>query len=142
MSDDAPAKAEHEFADEQKESFRKLGASMSFVGVFGLMLGILAGFFCAVAIVNGEVLGGLAGLFSSSVQVLLAAWTTSAGRSLSAVAVTRGRDVTYLMNAVGRLRWIYGVQRALIVLTVALMCVALALYLARGTLPVRWLYRG
>jgi hypothetical protein len=142
MSEEAPAKAEHEFEDAQKESFRKLGASMSFVGVFGLMLGVLAAFFSAVAMINGEYVGGVAGLFSSMVQLVLSAWTTSAGRSLTAIAVTRGRDVTYLMSAVGRLRWIYGVQRALIVLTVALMCVALALWFARGSSPVRWLFRG
>ena len=80
--------------------------------------------------------------FSAAMQIVLSAWTTSAGRSMTAIAVTKGRDVTYLMSAVGRLRWIYGVQRALIVLTVALMCVGVALWLAKGSLPVRWLFRG
>jgi hypothetical protein len=42
-------------------------------------------------------------------------WTTSAGRALSALVRTRGRDVAYLMDAVGQLRRLFGFARVFII---------------------------
>ncbi len=42
-------------------------------------------------------------------------WATSAGRSLSALVRTRGRDVAHLMEAVAQLRRLFGFARVFII---------------------------
>jgi hypothetical protein len=114
--------AGYEFSDASKESFRALAASTSFVGVCTMLLGGLSCVFLAGALYTGFVPsaigpGALAvGTAALAIVCLTTAWwMVSAGRSLSALVTTRGRDVEHLMGAVRQLRRFFGLARVVIV---------------------------
>jgi hypothetical protein len=117
--DDAP----YEFADARKESFRALAASMSFVGACLMLFGGLAAVFVAGELFAGFMSYAVAAAAVAALCLLGAWWMVSAGRSLSALVATRGRDVVLLMEAVVQLRRIFGLARVVIV-AVAVAAVA------------------
>lgn len=99
---------EYEFSEEHKEGFAALAASMSFVGVCVMLLGLMSATFGLAAVYGGYAAVG-AGLVAGALVCLpLGWWSTSAGRSLSALVRTRGRDVAHLMAAVVQLRRLFG----------------------------------
>ncbi len=110
-----------DFSDDQKESFRSLSASMSFVGVCLVLFGGLLAVFALVAVSAGFPWGAV------GLGVLAAAygptgwWTTSAGRSLSGIVRTRGGDVDHLMEAVAQLRRLFAFARAAIIVQTLLL---------------------
>ena len=57
----------------------------------------------------------------------MAWWMVSAGRSLSAMVRTRGRDVEQLMEAVVQLRRLFGLARVVIILVAMLVSIGGAL---------------
>jgi hypothetical protein len=99
---------EYEFSEDHKEGFAALAASMSFVGVCVMLLGLMSATFGLTAAYAGYVAvgGGLAA--GALVCLPLGWWATSAGRSLSTLVRTRGRDVALLMAAVVQLRRLFG----------------------------------
>ena len=107
--------ATFEFDEPQKAVFASLATSMSFVGVCGMLFGALSVVFVLASIYAGVVLAavGFAGL--ATVTAITSWWTVSAGRSLSAMVRTRGRDVENLMSAVAQLRRLFGLQRVLVI---------------------------
>jgi hypothetical protein len=106
----------YEFADAHKESFRPLAASMSFVGVCTMLFGMLSSVFFVGALYAGLASLALGTAVTSALSLVIAWWTVSAGRSLSALVATRGRDVEHLMQAVAQLRRLFGLARVIIVL--------------------------
>jgi hypothetical protein len=117
---------EYEFTEAQKESFRALAQSMSFVGVSMMLLGGLGGaIFGLVAFAEGFAANGVAVLVGVAVWIPMAWWMMSAGRSLGALVRTHGRDVHRVMEAVGSLRLLFGFARVVIlVFTLAVVLVA------------------
>jgi len=116
---DAPP--EHEFSETNKDSFRSLAQSMSFVGVSMLLLSGLGGsIFGLVAFSEGFVPAGVAVLVLSGVSTLVGWWTMSAGRVLGGLVRTHGRDVQRLMEAVAQLRLLFGFARVVIILSTLL----------------------
>lgn len=116
---------DREFDDAQRDAFRALAASMSFVGVCALLFGVLAAFFALLAAYAGFALDGVGIAVGAAACALVAWWTMSAGRSLSALVRTRGRDVEHLMEAVRHLRLLFGFARVVIIVY-ALAIVGLA----------------
>jgi hypothetical protein len=112
----AGATAEFEFSEEHKEALAALAASASFVGVCVMLLGFMSATFAAAALyASFAAVGG--GLFAGAcVCMPLGWWAMSAGRSLSALVRTRGRDVAHLMEAVVQLRRLFGFARVFIIL--------------------------
>jgi hypothetical protein len=131
-SDRDPKPDGFEFSDVQKESFRALSMSMSFLGIFVMLLGGLSAVFALGALyegfaVNGVVIGALA-----VVLMLMASWLLGGGRSLSAMMRTKGRDVDYLMEAIAQLRRYFGLT--LILLMIGMMAtVAAVVFCAMGS---------
>jgi len=131
-SDRDPKPEGFEFSDVQKESFRALSMSMSFLGIFVMLLGGLSAVFALGALyegfaVNGVVIGALA-----VVLMLMASWLLGGGRSLSAMMRTKGRDVDYLMEAIAQLRRYFGLT--LILLMIGMMAtVAAVVFCAMGS---------
>ncbi|MDP9037506.1 MAG: hypothetical protein M3O50_22140 [Myxococcota bacterium] len=125
--------AGYPFSEEHKDSFHALAASMSFVGVCCFLSGGLAGVFVVGELVAGFVPNALATAAVGAVSVALAWWTVSAGRSLSALVGTRGRDVEHLMDAVQHLRRLFGFLRIVVIgLAVAIVgSAALAVWCIR-----------
>lgn len=105
---------EPELGDQAKESLRRLGSSMSFVGVVTALFGLMALVGGIVSLSMGGTLA--AGLLAAQTVVLLLSgvWTTLGGRAMSTVYVTRGKDVTYLLEGVKNLRRLFGLQMVLI----------------------------
>jgi hypothetical protein len=110
------AGTDYEFVDSHKASFRALAASMSFVGVCTMLFGVLSCLFFVGALYAGLASLALGTAAGSALCLLIAWWTVSAGRSLSALVATRGRDVEHLMQAVAQLRRLFGLARVVIVL--------------------------
>jgi hypothetical protein len=113
----------YEFADAHKDSFRALAASMSFVGACAMLFGALACVFAAGALYAGFVGLAIGTAFGAAFSLVTAWWTMSAGRSLSALVATRGRDVDHLMRSIAQLRRLFGLARVVIVV-VAVAAVA------------------
>jgi hypothetical protein len=131
-SDRDPEPEGFEFSDVQKESFRALSLSMSFLGIFVMLIGGLSAVFALGALyegfaVNGVVIGALA-----VVLMLVASWLLGGGRSLSAMMRTKGRDIDYLMEAVAQLRRYFGLT--LILLMIGMMAtIAAVVFCAMGS---------
>jgi heme exporter protein D len=106
----------YEFVDAHKESFRALAASMSFVGVCTMLFAALSGVFFAGELYAGFVWAAVGMATLAAVCVLTAWWMMSAGRALSGLVGTRGRDVEHLMAAVVHLRRFFGLARVVIVI--------------------------
>jgi hypothetical protein len=113
----------YEFIDANKESFRALAASMSFVGVCTMLFAALSCIFFAGELYAGFLLGAIGMAALAALCVATAWWMMSAGRALSALVGTRGRDVEHLMAAVEQLRRFFGLARVVIV-AVAIVLVA------------------
>jgi hypothetical protein len=113
----------YEFPEPSKESFRALAASMSFVGVCAMLFGALACVFAAGALYAGFPALAIGTACGAVFSLVTAWWTMSAGRSLSALVGTRGRDVEHLMRAVAQFRRLFGLARIVIVV-VAVAAVA------------------
>jgi hypothetical protein len=109
------ARADYEFSDGDRDSIRALAASVSFVGVCLMLLGVLSGVFALGAVYAGFVPSGLGLVAGAAVSILVAWWMMSAGRSLSALVATRGRDVEHLMGAVAQLRRLFGFARVAVI---------------------------
>ena len=112
---EAPPRPGRDFSEDQKESFRYLSASMSFVGACLLLFGGLLAVFAAVAAYAGFPWGGLGLLVAAAAYGPAGWWTTSAGRSLSGIVRTRGGDVDHLMDAVAQLRRLFAFARGVII---------------------------
>jgi len=103
-------------SDADKDSFRALAASVSFVGVCTLMFAGLSAVFACGELFMGFVPNGLGTALATGVFGVTAWWMVSAGRSLSAMVRTRGQDVERLMEAVSQLRKLFGLARVVIIL--------------------------
>jgi hypothetical protein len=117
------AERPYEFSDTHKDSFRALAASVSFVGVCTLMLSGLALLFALGMIYMGFVPNGIATVVLAGLDGAVAWWLVSAGRALSAMMRTRGRDVEHLMDAVAHLRRLFGLWRVAIIVFALLITV-------------------
>jgi hypothetical protein len=113
----------YEFSDAHKEKFRELATSLSFVGVCTILFGGLACVFFAGELYAGFVPSALGTAVGAALCIATGWWTMSAGRSLSALVGTRGRDVEHLMAAVVQFQRLFGLARVVIVV-VALLAVA------------------
>jgi len=105
-----PPAVSYDFSDADKDSFRALAASVSFVGVCTLMFAGLSAVFACGELFMGFVPNGLGTALATGV------FGVTAGCSLSAMVRTRGQDVERLMEAVSQLRKLFGLARVVIIL--------------------------
>jgi hypothetical protein len=131
-SDRDPKPEGFEFSDVQKESFRALSLSMSFLGIFVMLIGGLSAVFALGALYEGFAVNGVVIGAYAVVLMLMASWLLGVGRSLSAMMRTKGRDIDYLMEAVAQLRRYFGLT--LILLMIGMMAtVAAVVFCAMGS---------
>jgi hypothetical protein len=112
---DSPRTPTFDFAETDRESFRALAASVSFVGVCSFLTGALAAMFVVGEIVAGFIPNAIATVGLGAVDLAMAWWLVSAGRSFSALVSTRGRDIEHLMDAVAQLRRLFGFLRVVVI---------------------------
>ncbi len=110
-----------EFSDAHKDSFRALAASLAFVGVSTMLLTALVAIFALVELYMGFIAAGIALAVSGGLNVLMGWWMVAAGRSLSALVGTRGRDVENLMEGVAHLRRLFGLWKIAIIVLAMLI---------------------
>jgi hypothetical protein len=120
------APGDYEFSEAHKESFASVAASMSFVGVCVMLLGAVSALFAVVAAYAGFIVLAVGLGAGAAVVIPMAWWTMSAGRSLSALVRTRGRDVDHLMAAVAQLRRLFGFGLVFVILTTMAMIAVFA----------------
>jgi hypothetical protein len=118
-----------EFSDSQKDSFAALAGSVIFLGVCALLFASVSVLGALGALVEGYPAYAAAGVVGALVYGVTAAWMLSAGRSLSGMVRTRGKDVELLMQAVRQLRRFFALIMVLTLLSLAtgmaaLWCVA------------------
>ncbi|MGO9832664.1 MAG: hypothetical protein ACLP1X_00465 [Polyangiaceae bacterium] len=130
-----PPTGAFEFTEAQKDRFRALAASVSFVGVCTMLFGGMAVLFAFGAVYSGFAANGAGLAVGALLLLVMAWWTVSAGRSLSGLVVTKGRDVERLMEAVEQLRRLFGFARVAIIV-VALLVVGIAGTIVWCTLAV------
>jgi hypothetical protein len=127
--------AQFEFTEEHGRTIGALADAMRTVAtplqLLGMALAILAGL-QAVTAANGA--GGyapVAGLAAAAVLVLaFGFWTGAAAASFRKVVETRNEDVWHLMNALGKLRGMYGTLQAFVYGALVLAVVGLTLAVA------------
>ena len=89
------ARGDYEFSEGDRDSIRALAASMSFVGVCLMLLGVLFGVFALGAVHAGFVPGGLALAVGAAVCVVVACgWSPPADRCLSSWARADATSIT------------------------------------------------
>ncbi len=109
----------YEFSDAHKESFAALARSVVFLGVCALLLAAVSVLGALGALVEGYPWVALGAAVGVAVYAMAAGWMLSAGRSLSAMLRTRGRDIELLMQAIAQLRRIFALAVATTLLLVA-----------------------
>jgi hypothetical protein len=88
---------------------------MSFVGACTMLFGGLSCVFLAGELYAGFFPSAVGTAALAVVCLVTAWWMVQAGRSLSALVATRGRDIEHLMEAVSQLRRLFGLARIVIV---------------------------
>jgi hypothetical protein len=106
----------YEFEDAHKDSFRALAGSVSFVGVCTMLFGAMLCMFFVGAIYSGFLSSAIGTAFGAAICLTTAFWMVLAGRELSALVSTRGRDVAHLMATVRQLRRLFGLARVIVIL--------------------------
>lgn len=108
-----------EFSDLHKESFAALAGSVIFLGVCALLLAGVSALGALGALVEGYAPYAAGAIVGALVYGVAAGWMLSAGRSLSAMLRTRGRDVELLMQAIAQLRRLFALVMVMTLLLVA-----------------------
>lgn len=115
---------EFEFDEAQNGIFRELGNTMTFVGTALMLFGAIAGLGGLVTLATkGD--AGLGGLVQGAAYVAIGLWTRRAAAAIGRIAATQGRDIAYLMEAMTELKRVYTLQRALIVIGIIFVTLAL-----------------
>ena len=97
----SPGPGQYEFSHDEEKIIGDLGWKMRVVGVLTIAFALLdwVAYLVLWRVARFEL--------STLVTLLFGIWTLAAGRSFQRVASTRGRDITNLLEGLGRLRWFY-----------------------------------
>ena len=124
MSGDAKSNVNpYEFNEEQSKVIAGLGRSMRIVGIVGLA-------WAAVEIISMGILAWKSGVLYFDLNPILAIfiglWAMSGGTSFLNAATTQGNDIVYLMNALSKLRNIFGLIALLIIVALVITLAVMA----------------
>ncbi|MGH6915138.1 MAG: hypothetical protein ACREH3_15720, partial [Geminicoccales bacterium] len=98
-------RVEYEFTPGQNETVRTLASRMRWVGIFLIVLGILAAI--AGILSFAEPALAISALIQAAIYIVIGIWTMSAAGSFTLIVHTAGKDVANLMDALGALRKLY-----------------------------------
>ncbi len=124
MSSDAKSNVNpYEFNEEQSRVITGLGRSMRIVGIVGLA-------WAAVEIISMAILawksGGLYLDLNPILAIFIGVWALSGGTSFLNAATTQGNDIVYLMDALSKLRSIFGLIAVLIIVALVITLAVMA----------------
>jgi hypothetical protein len=117
-----PGLPQYEFNEEQNALIGGLAARMRFVGMFLIVLGVLA--LVGAAATARDVRDGHLVVFGIF-QIVLGAWTRSAAKGFRQVVETQGADINHLMEALADLRKLYTLQYWLVILALVVLVITL-----------------
>lgn len=125
----APPRAggEYEFTQDQNDVFEDLAKKMRFVGLMGILFGVLslAGAIAGIAVGNGSVAGPT--LIQAIMLLVVGIWTRTAAEGFQRIVDTQGNDIANLMHALGELRRIYALQRTIFIVGIVLLFLGIQL---------------
>ena len=124
--------SQYEFSDEHNKEFTALanamGAVATLMKLLGLAFVVFFGLLIYHAIQTKSGYGPAAGVGSAMLLFLaIGFWTGSAAHSFRRIVETKNEDIWHLMNAVGSLKNMYGMLRAIILLSLVLVIIAVTL---------------
>jgi hypothetical protein len=93
---------QYEFTDQENVLVNDLAQKMKYVGIFGIILGvveILSSFF-----------GEKGGIISGVISIIVGVWTINASKFFQKIVDTTGTDMSNLMSALTELKKLYGLQ--------------------------------
>jgi hypothetical protein len=101
---------------------------MRFVGLMGVIFGVMLILGGVASCVAGPKGSGGPGPFIQGIFILVVGlWTRSAAGAFQRIVDTEGNDIANLMNAIGELRRIYGLQRVLFLVAMVLFVLGVML---------------
>jgi hypothetical protein len=95
-------KQQYEFSEEENVLVGSLAKKMKFVGIFGIIFGIL------------EILEGIfsdkTAIVQGLISIIIGIWTTKASESFQKIVDTQGNDISYLLGALDQLKKLFSLQ--------------------------------
>jgi hypothetical protein len=93
---------QYEFSEEENILVGSLAKKMKFVGIFGIIFGIL------------EILQGVfsdkTAIVQGLISIIIGIWTTKASESFQKIVDTQGNDISYLLGALDQLKKLFSLQ--------------------------------
>jgi hypothetical protein len=113
----------YEFTAEQNKVIKRLTANMFFVGVFVLILGILAGVMDIYYWFSAEKTAIIRVFFAvvAIVTIMMGLFTLTSSKSFRQVFVSEGNDVDHLMKAIDKLATWFGILTFVIIVALAIV---------------------
>lgn len=106
---------QYEFNDEQSRIIESLAGSMNLVGGGVAAVGAMVGGMGVWLAISGIFRLGISAVAVGTAMFVSGLWVSAAARRFRRVAVTRGRDISHLMDAIVTLRQVFVVQMVLLV---------------------------
>jgi hypothetical protein len=128
---------EYEFTPVENQTIDDLAGKMRFVGLMGLILGVLllGGGVAGLALNRGGAGSSVGLVFQGVLSLCVGLWTRSAAAGFQRIVDTQGHDIANLMSALGELRRVYALQRVLFIVVIVGIFLAIQLsflLVARG----------
>ena len=123
---------EYEFSEIQNGVIGDLARKMRFVGMMGMIVGVLLTLGGLSPYVTANASGGgasAANVIMGGASVVIGAWTRTAGGAFRTIVHTEGHDIANLMHALSELRRVYTLQRILLIVVMLLLVLAVQLYI-------------
>lgn len=95
-------KQEYEFTEEENVLVGSLAKKMKFVGIFGIIFGVLE-------IIQG-VFSEKTAIVQGIISIVIGIWTTKASESFQKIVDTQGNDISYLLSALDQLKKLFTLQ--------------------------------
>jgi hypothetical protein len=93
---------QYEFSEEENILVGSLAKKMKFVGIFGIIFGVL------------EILQGIfsdkTAIVQGLISIIIGIWTTKASESFQKIVDTQGNDISYLLGALDQLKKLFSLQ--------------------------------
>jgi hypothetical protein len=93
---------QYEFSEEENILVGSLAKKMKFVGIFGIIFGVL------------EILQGIfsdkSAILQGIISIIIGIWTTKASESFQKIVDTQGNDISYLLGALDQLKKLFSLQ--------------------------------
>lgn len=113
----------YEFSQEQNVVVGGLAKKMKFVGIFGILIGVV---YLLTGLINKTNLG------VGIVNIIIGIWTINAARSFQLVVDTQGNDIKNLMDALGELKKLFNLQYWIYIIAIVIITLAVIVVLALG----------